>query len=432
MGKPLVIVGAGLVGSLLATRLAKIGFDVEVFEKRLDPRKTTAEGRSINLALSHRGIRSLKEAEVFDRLEPDLIPMHGRIMHDIDGDQTHQPYGQEGQFINSVSRHDLNGLLIREAEHAGAIFHFGHELESIDFTSTQLTFSSGGSKRLVGAEAVFATDGAFSIGRKCMKEAGVLRESVDFISHSYKELRLEPVSNDYQLDPEGLHIWPRGKHMLIALPNPDKSFTCTLFLDTEQMNGFDQVGLRQFFDENFPDFSNRMDDLSDQFFTNPTGSLVTVKCSPWYHNKVLLIGDAAHAIVPFYGQGMNAGFEDVRILCEHLSAEADWATVFQEFGSSRKKDGDAIADLALKNFMEMRDWVGDERFLKRKKVEAELHEQFPDKWLPQYSMVTFSDIPYSEAKNLGDLQDQVMKEADLFNPSFTVLIDRFEQLKGNY
>lgn len=422
--KPMVIVGGGLVGSLLATRLAKAGKIVEVYEKRPDPRNTSTEGRSINLALSHRGIRALTEAGVFEKLAPNLIPMHGRMMHDKDGNTSIQPYGKEGQFINSVSRADLNNILISEAEKHGAKFHFEHQCDSIDFEKTEGTFG----QRHMKADAIFGTDGAFSAVRMEMKQSGTFEESVEFIEHSYKELRLEPKEGEFQLEPNFLHIWPRGKFMLIALPNPDKSFTCTLFLATEQMKSMDEAQVDIFFKTEFPDFHALMPDLVKQYFDNPVGSLVTVKCGPWAKGNVLLLGDAAHAIVPFYGQGMNAGFEDTRILMDQITDQVSFQNVFASFAKERKKDGDSIADLALKNFIEMRDWVGDDSFLKRKEIEKELNAKFSEEWIPQYSMVTFSDRPYSEAMRLGQIQDQVMSEANLENPDLDVLINRFREL----
>lgn len=419
--KPVIIVGAGLVGSLLATMLVKNGQRVLVFEKRSDPRKAShVEGRSINLALSHRGIQALKSTEVFEKISEALIPMHGRKMHDKSGDLTYQPYGKEGQFINSVSRNDLNLTLIDEAEKYGATFYFGHVCTSVNFEESEVDFEF--EEKTVKAEGVcvLGTDGAFSAIRREMNRSSDFEESVEFIEHGYKELRMSPVNGDFALEPNFLHIWPRGRYMLIALPNPDKSFTCTLFLSMKGDPSFEHLSeenIKAFFDEEFPDVPSLIPDLKEQFLDNPTGSLVTVKCEPWIRENTLIIGDAAHAIVPFYGQGMNSGFEDCRLLLESLKKNSfDWNEVLGSFAKERKPNGDAIADFAMKNFLEMRDWVGDDRFLKRKKIEAELHGEFPAEWIPQYSMVTFSDMPYAKAWQLGKLQDQIMQSA--FEESF--------------
>ncbi len=435
--RPIIVVGAGLVGSLLATMLSKAGKQVDVYEKRADPRGAShQEGRSINLALSHRGIRALKEAGVFQKIERSLIPMHGRKMHDVSGELTFQPYGKEGQFINSVSRGDLNLALINEAESQGAHFHFEHECSSVDSETSTLSFDFQGSTVEANGACILGTDGAFSAIRAEMKKSPDFEESVEFIEHGYKELRMPPVDGNFAMEPNFLHIWPRGRHMLIALPNPDKSFTCTLFLSMKGELSFDSLtkeNLEVFFKRNFPDVPPLILDITDQFFDNPTGSLVTVKCQPWCRNKTLILGDAAHAIVPFYGQGMNSGFEDCTLLMDMLRVDDfNFDRVLPEFAEVRKPDGDAIADLAMKNFIEMRDWVGDENFLKRKRIEAELHEQFPDVWIPQYSMVTFSDIAYSTAMKLGRLQDQIMEWALVQDevPSGDHIIQRFLDLRG--
>lgn len=412
----IVIVGAGLVGSLLATLLVKRGFAVDVYEKRPDPRKNiNLAGRSINLALSHRGIRGLQMAGVFDQIAPQLIPMHGRKLHDTDGQLGFQPYGREGEFINSVSRNELNKCLIGEAEIFGVNFHFAHICEEVDFEKTNLTFMHEGKTVHASGSVVFGTDGAFSAVRSAFQKTDRFNYSQHYIEHGYKELAMPPVNGDFAMEPNFLHIWPRGKYMLIALPNPDKTFTCTLFFPFEGSPSFSELNTPDkalaFFQKEFPDVVTRIPDLKEQFMHNPASSLVTVKCFPWVKNRTMILGDACHAIVPFYGQGMNAGFEDCRLLMEMAEAkEFDWDKVLPEFQQTRKKDTDAIADLALKNFIEMRDWVGDEKFLLRKKIEAKLHAQFPKQWIPQYSMVTFNDIPYSEAKERGSRQDAIMEE----------------------
>lgn len=428
------IVGAGLVGSLLAVILKKKGFDVQVFEKRKDPRKSeVAEGRSINLALSRRGILPLKMAGVFETIEPYLIPMKGRMMHNEVGELTFQPYGKEGQFINSVSRAQLNELLIENAEKAGVEVHFDHKCTDVDFEDNRLQFENGES---IKCELIVGTDGAFSAIRKKLELTDRFNFSQHYIEHGYKELCIEPTDGKFLMEPNYLHIWPRGNFMLIALPNNDKTFTCTLFFPFEGSPSFQELNSKEevnaFFDQYFSDAKALIPDLAEQFFNNPTSSLVTTKCEPWHKSRTILLGDAAHAIVPFYGQGMNSGFEDVRLFVE-MAEEMnwEWEKVLPKYSSFRKKDADAISELALHNFIEMRDHVGDPDFLKRKKLEAQIQEQYPSEWVPLYSMVTFSDLPYSEALRLGKIQKKVMDEAleQDRDVDFKKIINRYTKLK---
>ncbi|WP_370090255.1 FAD-dependent oxidoreductase [Ekhidna sp.] len=429
------IVGAGLVGSLLAVILKKKGFQVQIFEKRSDPRKSNVDaGRSINLALSHRGIRPLKLAGVFESIEPYLIPMNGRMMHDESGNLTFQPYGKEGQFINSVSRAQLNQLLVESAEEAGVEVLFDHKCIDVDFDENIIEFENGSK---VASDLIIGTDGAFSAIRKKLQFTDRFNFSQHYIEHGYKELCIEPNNNDFGLEPNYLHIWPRGNFMLIALPNNDKTFTCTLFFPFEGSPSFESLSSKtdvdSFFEKYFKDAKELMPDIAEQFFSNPTSSLITTKCEPWHKNRSILLGDAAHAIVPFYGQGMNSGFEDVRIFIE-MSEELNWNwdEILPKYSAERKKDADAISELALHNFIEMRDHVGDPTFLKRKKLEAQIQEKYPKEWIPLYSMVTFSDLPYSEALRLGKIQKRVMDEflsTDDQNIDFQKIIDRFNTLK---
>lgn len=429
------IVGAGLVGSLLAVILKKKGFEVQVFEKRFDPRKSNVDaGRSINLALSHRGIRPLKLAGVFESIEPYLIPMNGRMMHDESGNLTFQPYGKEGQFINSVSRAQLNQLLVERAEEAGVEVLFDHKCTDVDFDANTIEFENG---KKVSSDLIIGTDGAFSAIRKKLQFTDRFNFSQHYIEHGYKELCIEPKNNDFGLEPNYLHIWPRGNFMLIALPNNDKTFTCTLFFPFEGNPSFDSLFSKEevdsFFEKYFKDAKELMPDITEQFFSNPTSSLITTKCEPWHKNRSILLGDAAHAIVPFYGQGMNSGFEDVRIFIE-MAEELNWNwdDILPQYSSERRKDADAISELALHNFIEMRDHVGDPDFLKRKKLEGQIQEKYPKEWIPLYSMVTFSDLPYSEALRLGKIQKQVMDEFlsdDDQEIDFQRIIDRFNTLK---
>lgn len=413
-----VIVGAGLVGSLQAVYMARKGFHVEVYERRPDMRKTEiSAGRSINLALSDRGWKALKGAGLDDKIMEMAIPMAGRMMHSVDGELSFQSYGQEGQAIYSVSRGKLNETLMDSAEsHENVKFFFEHTCLDYDKEANKLTFQLGnGDEKTVTADHLFATDGAFSAVRSVLQKTERFNYSQHFLKHGYKELYI-PANEDgtHKLDKNALHIWPRGEFMMIALANLDGSFTCTLFFPFEGKLSFSSLDSRekvhQFFSEVFPDSINLMPSLLDDYFNNPTSSLVTIKCSPWnYKDKVLMMGDASHAIVPFYGQGMNAGFEDCTIFNQLFTEnQENWEESFEQFSAERKEDADAIADLALQNFIEMRDLVGDEKFLLRKKIEKEFSKKHPDKWMPLYSQVTFSHIPYSTALNQGKKQDRIM------------------------
>lgn len=430
--KHVAVTGGGLVGSLLAIYLQKRGYKVTVFERRPDIRKNQIDaGRSINLALSSRGLKALSEVGLSEMIQRVAIPMHGRMMHDINGHLTFQPYGEEGQYINSVSRTNLNVVLINEAEAQGAEYRFGHRCVNIDPVKTEITWTNNTTQPPVAAliensSAVFSqrfdliigSDGAFSAVRTAMQFTDRYNFSQDYIEHGYKELHI-PALNGWIIEPNALHIWPRESFMMIALPNPDQSFTCTLFLPFEGNPAFSQLqtdkAVDDFFRNTFSDAVPIMPTLLEDFRRNPASSLVTMRCYPWHKNRTLLIGDAAHAVVPFYGQGMNAGFEDCRILNSLLDEFDDnWEQVLPAFQEQRKPDADAIAQLALDNFVEMRDLVADTEFLLRKKIEARLHKLYPERWIPQYTMVTFRpDIRYSEALAIGQRQrlimDRIMK-----------------------
>jgi kynurenine 3-monooxygenase len=430
--KNIAIAGAGLVGSLLAIYLKKRGYNITVFERRGDMRKAGAEtGRSINLALSNRGIRALQEVGLADELKKVAIPMQGRMMHDKQGNLSSFPYGKEGQFINSVSRSGLNMVLMNEAERLGVEFKFEQRITKVDLEHTSLSVNNQQSIVHSQTQAIdfelwtnhktfdyiIGADGAFSAVRNAFQFTDRFDYQQDYIDHGYKELHIPPGANGaFQLDKNHLHIWPRESFMMIALPNPDGSFTCTLFFQFEGNPSFATIKTKQavekFFKETFPDAQALMPDLLEDFETNKTSSLVTIRCYPWVRNNTLLIGDAAHAIVPFYGQGMNAGFEDCRILNDLLNQHNDnWDKVLSEFQTLRKPDADAIAQLALDNFIEMRDLVADADFLLRKKIEGKLYELFPEKWIPLYSMVTFMDtVRYSDAMRIGRKQKQIMDE----------------------
>lgn len=412
-GEKVTILGAGLVGSLLSIFLAKRGYQVTIFEGRSDMRKAGAEGgRSINLALSKRGLKALAAVGIEEKVQASCIPMHGRMIHDLEGNQSLQPYGKAGEFINSVSRSGLNSLLMDAAEEAGVRIIFDRKCAKVDYKETVAYFG----KEAVKSDWIFGADGAFSALRNSFLKSPMFNYSQNYISAGYKELCIPPTSNnDFAIAPNALHIWPRGDYMLIALPNLDKSFTCTLFYPMQGEHSFEQLkeekDVQELFKMAFPDTLAVMPSLFEDFFNNPTSGLVTVRCSPWVKGRTALIGDAAHAIVPFYGQGMNAGFEDCTVFNELLEQFGGLSEeMLTQYGTVRKPDADAIADLALYNFIEMRDKVADPKFLLQKKIEKKLNELYPDKWVPLYSMVTFSDYRYSEALAIGLKQQNIMNQ----------------------
>ena len=427
----IVIIGAGLVGSLLSIYLSKRGYKVKIFERRTDMRKEKiSAGRSINLALSDRGLLALEKVGLVDEVKKISIPMNGRYIHNADGTTVVQPYGKEEQYINSVSRATLNMLLMDMAEQHGVDIFFEVKCTAIDWKKNAITFESGTSHNqwMVEADLIFGADGAFSAARL---QHQLQHDKFDYqqfyIDCGYKELTIPATANgEFAMHVNALHIWPRKDYMLIALPNLDKTFTCTLFFPFEGEQSFSALDTKEkvehFFNETFTDAVALMPTLADDFFNNPTSALVTVKCFPWVReDKFALIGDAAHAIVPFFGQGMNCGFEDCRILDELIQKhDHDWAKILGEYQILRKPDADAIADLAVNNFTEMRERTADPKFLLQKKIEAKLHEKYPDKWIPAYSQVTFNpQIRYSEALNQGQKQEaimqEVMKMADIEN-----------------
>jgi kynurenine 3-monooxygenase len=420
--KDITLIGAGLVGSLLAIYLAKKGYKVNVFERRNDMRKgSNYAGRSINLALSDRGWKALTEIGIADDIKEIAIPMYGRFMHAIDGSTAFQPYGKEGQAIYSVSRSGINCTLMDLAEsHENVNLHFEMKCLGVNLkTSTAQFEDNKGVAHHIHSDLIFGSDGAFSAAR-LTQQTNIDRFDYHqfYIDCGYKELTIPAGPNgSFLMEKNALHIWPRGKYMMIALPNKDGSFTCTLFFPFEGEKSFAALqtkeAVKTFFEAEFKDAVPLMPTLVDDFFNNPTSSLVTVKCFPWtVEDKLALIGDAAHAIVPFFGQGMNCGFEDCSVLNGLIDKhENNWQTILKEYQNLRKPDADAIADLALGNFIEMRDLVADPMFLLRKKIEARFNEKYPEKWIPAYSMVTFSPhIRYSEALQKGQFQDKIMDE----------------------
>ncbi len=428
MNKNILIIGAGLCGSLLALRMAQRGFKVTLVEKRPDLRKVTQDaGRSINLALSDRGLRGLRLAGVEADVKKLCIPMNGRMIHDKEGNTFLSPYsGREDEYINSISRPGLNMLLLDEAEKMLNVqLIFNHACEEVDLENTTAIFKEYGTNKELSltADVIFGTDGAGSAVRKSMFDSHkfLFSFSQQWLSHGYKELEIPATENNgYRTYKNALHIWPRGEDMLIALPNLDGSFTVTLFLPYENSdycfaNLTTPEKVEEYFKKEFPDVVEMIPNLSDEFFGNPTGPLGTVKCAPWNsYGKVLLMGDAAHAIVPFYGQGMNASFEDVVVFDEMLESFAsqeniNWAKLFKEYEAFRKKDTDAIADLAVDNFHEMKEHTAMELFQQKRKLETAFEAEFPEDYYSKYSLVTFKEtISYSEAMKRGRAQDKAI------------------------
>ena len=417
----ITLIGAGLNGPLLALGLVERGVEVEIYERRPDMRRVKiSAGRSINLALSTRGIHALTEAGLWEKMQPIIIPMKGRMMHSPDSKLTFQAYGKdESEVINSVSRAELNMALLNAAEAQGVKIHFERRCTGIRFKDRQLSLRDEGSGKEsnVEYEVVIGCDGSASAIRQAMLRLNRFNFSQEYLNYGYKELTIAAgPRGKHVLETNALHIWPRGNYMLIALPNSDGTFACILFLPFEGADSFEglttKAMVREFFQARFPDVVPLMPDLSESFFANPTGAMVTIRCSPWHvEGHALVLGDAAHAIVPFFGQGINCGFEDCTVLLELLDLYgADWEKVFREFEKARKVNTDAIAEMAIDNFVEMRDRVGDRRFLLQKQVELALEARYPQQFMPKYAMVTFHRIPYSTAFQRGQVQERILVE----------------------
>lgn len=398
------IVGAGLVGSLLSVYLCKRGYKVDLYERRPDMRvETISAGRSINLAISVRGLYALEQVGLKDQVLKFAIPMTGRMIHGKNGETNFQKYGKtELDCIHSISRAELNKTLMTAAEATGSTkIHFNHKFEKESLQHDHTTF---------------ATDGAFSVVRDALKENQTIQFTESNLDHGYKELTIPPAkSGGFQMERNALHIWPRGTYMLIALPNMDGSFTCTLFLPHRGPLSFEslksEADVTTFFNEVFSDALNIMPTLTHDFFKNPTGSLTTIKTFPWNdRGKMLLLGDAAHAIVPFFGQGMNCGFEDCTVLDSMMNEYDDWEPIFERFSSVRKRNADAIADMAVENFIEMRDKVADRQFLLEKQIERKLMDLFPADYISRYSLVSFSRVNYADAYEAGQIQYRILRE----------------------
>jgi kynurenine 3-monooxygenase len=418
----ITLVGAGLAGSLLALLLARRGHRVTIHERRPDPRKLRASsGRSINLALANRGIHALERAGVMDRVRPALIPMAGRMLHDEGGALKLVPYGNKPhEVIYSVSRGGLNAALVDAAEATGRVaIRFGEAATGVDFDRRRLLLRSGDdpAPRESPYEVLLGTDGSASAVRTAIVERTGGESVEEPLGHGYKELSIPAApGGGFRIEKNALHIWPRGEYMLIALPNADGSFTATLFLPNRGEESFDALrtpdDVRRLFENRFPDAIPLIPDLAGDFFGNPTGHLETIRCRPWsFSDQALVLGDAAHAIVPFHGQGMNAAYEDCAALDDALEKDGrSWEGIFAGFEASRRPDTDAIADMALENYVEMRATVREPLFQLKKELSFRLEERHPGRFVPRYSMVMFHRIPYVEAKRRGGIQDGILDE----------------------
>jgi kynurenine 3-monooxygenase len=421
--KDITILGAGLVGSLLAVFLAKKGYKINMYERRPDMRSAKIPaGRSINLALSDRGWKGLRGAGLEDAIRKIAIPMNARMIHNSDNSLSRQPYGKNDQSIYSVSRGEINKALMTLAEQNGIKIYFEHRADDVDLDNKKIKLSYQNKIIETNYDLIIGADGAYSALRMTMQKKDRFDYSQTYIEHGYKELSI-PANNDgsWKMEKNNLHIWPRGQFMLIALPNLDGSFTGTLFFPFEANLSFSSLNtdekIKKFFVDYFPDVIPMMPSYLGDFKNNPVSSLITVRCSPWiYNDSAFLIGDAAHAIVPFFGQGMNCGFEDCTVLNSLLGEyKDDWGKVLPAFERSRKENANAIADLALNNFIEMRDLVTDAKFLRKKQIEKLLVEKYPAHFIPAYTMVTFTEMPYSEALERGQKQNQLLEKLYVIN-----------------
>ncbi len=412
MNRKITIIGAGLVGSLWALLLRKKKFEVDVYEKRSDIRLDVENsGRSINLIVTSRGLHALEQAGLMSQALNLCVPVYGRMIHSVSGDLVYQPYGQANERNLSISRTSLNKFLMTEAEKAGARFHFEHTLESMNFHDKSMNFTNG---QKVDYHLLFGTDGAGSLVRKNLIKAFPLdySEKTEWLNADYKELFL-PHPNS--LDTKALHIWPRGSHMMMALANLDGSFTVTLYLPQKGPVSFESVRsdseIQQLFSGQYADSLPLMPNFLNDFKKNPQGALGTVRFSNWiYQDSVCLMGDASHAIVPFFGQGMNSGFEDCTQLLEILNQKQTWFETLQTYNERQRPNANAIADMAIENWVEMSEKVADPQFLLRKKVESILEKKFPEIFKSRYGMVTYTLVPYQLVQKAGIVQNQILKE----------------------
>ncbi|MFL6501315.1 MAG: FAD-dependent oxidoreductase [Candidatus Udaeobacter sp.] len=414
-----VLIGSGLAGGLLAAYVGRRGYNVDLYERRADPREgNIVGGRSINLAISTRGIHALEQIGIAEKAMEHAIPMRGRMIHDRSGELHFSPYDVDPKkCINSIGRAALNTTVIEAAQHYPNVrVHFNHKCTEVHLESASAQLETAEGVITARGDAVIGVDGAFSAVRESMQlKIGNFQYDESYLAHGYKELTIPPGANaSWRMEKNALHIWPRKSFMMIALPNPDGSFTCTLFWEFEGPRSFATVktddDVRRFFEEEFPDAVPLMPGFVEDFWNNPTGSLVTIRCAPWvYRDKVCLVGDAAHAVVPFYGQGMNAAFEDCVVLdeCfEEFPEKRDHA--FSEYFRRRKENADALADLAIENFIEMRDKTASKTFRAKKKLDHALEAALPGIYLPLYTMITFTRMPYAKAAKRAQIQDSLV------------------------
>ena len=425
--------GAGLSGPVMATYLSNHGYEVDLYESRHDMRVIAqSAGRSINLALSERGIVALKDIGVFEKIKPSLLPMEGRMIHDNEGNISLQMYGQKkNEVIYSVSRSQLNMILLDHSESTGKVnIHFNSTIQGLDLDKQTLILNDKNVlfKRLLGS------DGASSKVREAINEKSPINFIKNTLDHGYKELTIPASCNEeFMIEERALHIWPRGQFMLIALPNMDKSFTCTLFLPLEGKLSFRSIKTKnqilEFFDKYFPDTIDLIPELCEEYQNNPTGKLATVYCDQWHYKDIALIfGDAAHAIVPFFGQGMNASLQDCTVMNFLLKRfENDWEKILPEYSRFQVPNGHAIANMALENYIEMRDSVNDPNYRKRRELELYLEHKFPERFLPRYSMVSFHEIPYAKVYERGKIQMNLMDSFLAGNTTKAQLYNKIKQ-----
>lgn len=419
--KKACIIGAGLVGSLYSIFLKRRGYDVHVYERRPDMRKEVIDGgRSINLVITEKGLQALQILKLKDQVIRETVPVYGRMMHDQKGDLTYQAYGVTGKECNySISRAQLNKIMINYADAEGVKFNFNQRLYDMHLDENLLRFQNEKTAVIteVPSELSFGADGAPAASRSLMAEMGLTKENISPLGHDYKELIIpKETAEAQQLRLSALHIWPRGHHMMMALPNLDGSFTVTVYLPEQGEISFanlkDEKNIRAYFESFYPDAVGLMPEFVKDFTQNPTGKLATVRCYPWhYKNKIALIGDAAHGVVPFFGQGMNAGFDDC-VLLEKLTDhyQDNWDLIFAKYSELQKPNGDAIADMAIANLKEMSEKVSDSQFLMQRQVEKIIATKFPQFYLPRYSMITHTTIPYSLCQKAGVLQEEILTE----------------------
>src|SRR6476469_1418121 len=419
MATKFVLIGSGLAGGLLAAYLGRRGHEVDLYERRADPREgNIVGGRSINLAISTRGIHALEQIGIAEEASQHAIPMRGRMIHDRSGELHFSPYDVDPKkCINSIGRAALNTTVIEAAQrYSNVRVHFNHKCTGVDIDSALAHLETENGAVTARGDAVIGVDGAFSAVRNSMQiEMAKFEYDESYLAHGYKELTIPPAPDgSWRMEKNALHIWPRKSFMMIALPNPDGSFTCTLFWEFKGPRSFETTtsddDLRRFFDEEFPDAVPLMPTLLEDFRENPTGSLVTIRCAPWfYKDKIALVGDAAHAVVPFYGHGMNAAFEDCVVLDECLAAFPDnRERAFTDYYRRRKENTEALANLAVQNFIEMRDKTASKAFRAKKKLDHLLEGLLPGIYLPLYTMVTFTRIPYAKAARRAQLQDRIV------------------------